>query len=328
MLIDRSVTPAWLHFMHMDNLVRNGKPEHWVGTHLPTQRTLASVHGNTLTFTAPLTDDYDPAFGGGAQTTVARIQTPIRIQQVGIESLHIAAPPRRIALGKGPTFDAITLTATQDAWLRDLRIDDTTTSITVTATSRRITIDRVDIADSVTVLTPAKPFGLSLGGTQTLVMRSTVTGDKLFFAATQARNQGPNVLLHCTFKGDTALEPHQRWATGLLVDNVAVHGGAINLYNRGEMGSGHGWAIAWSVVWNSSADTVTVQSPPGTINWEIGTSGKRVELPMPVFDNQPKGPDIPEGTVDSPAHRVIPDSLYLQQLRDRLGPQAVHNIGW
>ncbi|QMV18250.1 hypothetical protein GOB94_05760 [Granulicella sp. 5B5] len=326
-LINRPVTPAWLHFMQMDNLIRRGKPEHWVGANLPTERTLAAVHGNTLTFTSPLMDDYDPAYGGGTQTTVARIATPVRIQQVGIESLHIVAPPRRIALGN-PAFDAITLTATQDAWVRDIRIDDTTTSITITDTSQRITIDRVDVVDSVTVTTPAKPFGFSLGGTQTLVMRSSITGDKIFFAATQARNQGPNVLLHCTFKGDTALEPHQRWATGLLVDNVTVHDGAINLYNRGEMGSGHGWAIAWSVVWNSSADTITVQSPPGTINWDIGTTGERVLRPMPVFDNQPKGPDIPQGTVDSPGHPVIPDSLYLQQLRDRLGEKAVHAIGW
>ena len=38
-------------------------------------------------------------------------------------------------------------------------------------------------------------------------MRSSLTGDKVFFAATQAREQGPNVILYCTFNGDQSLEP-------------------------------------------------------------------------------------------------------------------------
>jgi hypothetical protein len=199
----------------------------------------------------------------------------------------------------------------------------------VEAAARRITIDHVDVLQRIPIQSSAKNFGFSLAGTQTLVMRSSLTGDKVFFAATQAREQGPNVLLYCTFTGDQSVEPHQRWGTGFLVDNVTVHGGAINLFNRGTMGSGHGWTMGWGVVWNSSADTLSIQNPPGAINWAIGDIGQRVGRPIPITGAGYKGrPDLPEGLFDSPGKRVQPESLYLQQLSDRLGPQAVKAIGF
>jgi hypothetical protein len=39
-------------------------------------------------------------------------------------------------------------------------------------------------------------------------------------------------------------------------------------------------------------------------------------------------PNLPEGIVDSPGTSVTPQSLYLAQLAERLGPQAVRNIGY
>jgi len=259
---------------------------------------------------------------------VKKINRPRRLSQVGVESLAITCPPLHINLSD-PHFDGIAINATEDAWLRDLHLEDTTNSVSVESAARRITIDEVEILQRVAIESPAKPFAFSLAGTQTLVMLSKVKGDKLFFAATQAREQGPNVLLYCGFQGDQSVEPHQRWGTGFLVDNVTVKGGAINFINRGTMGSGHGWTMGWGVVWNSAADTVSVQSPPGAVNWAIGVQGQRVGKPMPITGQGSKnGAILPEGVFDSPGKRVKPESLYLQQLRDRLGPQAAHNIGF
>ena len=162
------------------------------------------------------------------------------------------------------------------------------------------------------------------------MLRSSSHGDKIFFAATQARIQGPNVLLDCDFSGDQAVEPHQRWSTGFLVDNVHVHGGGIHFINRGEMGSGHGWTVGWSVIWNSTADELVAQLPPGSINLVVGSKGQRRRQPMPIIGARGanKGPDLPEAIYDSWNKPVEPRSLYLQQLTDRLGPQAAKNIGY
>ena len=43
--ITRFTTPNWLHFMGMDGMVRDGKPETWVGRFHPTPlRTVAEPH--------------------------------------------------------------------------------------------------------------------------------------------------------------------------------------------------------------------------------------------------------------------------------------------
>jgi hypothetical protein len=328
-LIKHPITPEYLRFMGMDHLVRSGRDEHWIGNSITTERRIAAIRENTLVLDVPLTDDYDPRFGGGAATTVAAVPAPARLHDSGIEALTLTAPSVSIALDE-PHFDAIHIGAAEDVWLRDLDVRDTTNFIQVEASARRVTIDRVDLTERKPITSHAKNFGFSLAGTQTLVMRSSAHADRLIFAATQARIQGPNVLLDCDFSGDLDVEPHQRWATGFLVDNVHVHGGAIHFINRGTMGSGHGWAIGWSVIWNSTADALVAQLPPGSFNWVIGSKGQRRRQPMPITGarGEDKGPDLPEAIYDSWDKPVQPRSLYLQQLTDRLGPQAAKNIGY
>jgi hypothetical protein len=87
------------------------------------------------------------------------------------------------------------------------------------------------------------------------------------------------------------------------------------------MGSGHGWASGWWVAWNCVAKDYIVQQPPGAANWMIGCTGPNKPAPRP-FD---PAPNLPLGTMDSPGVPVRPQSLYLAQLAERLGPQALKN---
>ena len=170
----------------------------------------------------------------------------------------------------------------------------------------------------------AKPADIWAGGTQTLVDRCAATGDNLFYFSTGARMQGPVVVLNCVFHGDGHVSPHMRWATGLLIDCCQVPEGGIDLMNRGEMGTGHGWTIGWSVAWNCRAKTFLIQQPPGSANWAIGCTGKQETAPMP-FRKEPK---LPQGYIESEGQAVVPASLFLAQLRERLGAPALANIGY
>jgi hypothetical protein len=122
--------------------------------------------------------------------------------------------------------------------------------------------------------------------------------------------------------------PHQRWSTGLLVDGTQVPEGGIDLMNRGAMGSGHGWTMGWGVAWNNAARSFVIQSPPGAENWGIGNRGEQQKKPRPTFDPGPPMPVLPEGVLDSDGVPVAPASLYLEQLRERLGDKALRNIGY
>ena len=83
------------------------------------------------------------------------------------------------------------------------------------------------------------------------------------------------IVFHNSTTSDTRSDagPHQRWGNGALFDNITVGGNAINVRNRWDSGSGHGWAGANNVVWNSQANSFIVQNPPTAQNWLIGSTG-------------------------------------------------------
>jgi hypothetical protein len=322
--ITRHTTPQWLHFMGMDKLFRDGKPETWVGDSISTIRTITGRQGNVVTLDVPLTDSYDRSFLPPEGAEAGKIVITGRIEQDAVESLHIVAPARGVAMGD-PLFRAITLSGLRDGWIRDILIDDTTEGIDAAPDTSRITIKNVVIHHTTTITSSAKPADFALRGTQLLVLRCGSVGNDLFYVITGARNQGPNVVLDSVFRGNGRIQPHQRWSTGFLVDNTRVPEGGIDLMNRGEMGTGHGWTMAWGVVWNSSASSLVIQEPPGAANWAIGASGSEETAPMKIIGQRRRdaGPDLPKGIIESPNHKVEPNSLYRAQLAERLGSRAL-----
>jgi hypothetical protein len=212
-----------------------------------------------------------------------------------------------------------------DAWVRDLKVENTINSFYFGGNTSRITIEQVDIHHAVASIGAAKPEDFWTGGTQTLVNHCSATGDNVFYFSTGARMMGPVVVLNCAFHGNGHIQPHMRWATGLLLDNCQVPESGIDLMNRGIMGSGHGWTVGWSVAWNCVARTYTIQQPPGSMNWAIGCQGTPETSAQP---GSPKEAKLPSGIFDSQGTPVTPTSLYLAQLKERLGEQAVKNIGY
>lgn len=326
-LIDRPVTDAWIHFMGMDKLVRNGMPETWIGagTIIHTDRVIAAISGDQITLDVPLSDSYD------AQYTKPGVKiTPYtfdgRIEQVGLESMRIVASAASVPISD-PIFSVLDMNDVIDGWVKDVVADECTNGFSIGATSKRITVDGA-VFNRVTPIdgSAGYPFSYAISGTQTLVMRSSTHADKVYSYATMARVSGPNVLLD--FKGTgtwTRIEPHQRWATGLLLDGVDSPGGSINLIDRGYLGSGHGWTIGFAVAWNGVAMDLTVQQPPGAQNWAIGASGAlKTQAEAGKADTTP----MPSGITESIGKAVAPRSLYLAQLCERLGPQALANIGY
>ena len=78
------------------------------------------------------------------------------------------------------------------------------------------------------------------------------------------------------------------------------------------------------MAWNCLAKDYVIQNPPGAANWMIGCLGESTLKPRPFGT----GPLLAEGIKDSPGKPVTPQSLYLAQLAERLGPQAMKNIGY
>src|SRR5215471_6462045 len=319
-LVQRPVTADWVRFMGMDTLVRDGKLQTWIkaGSMIRTDREVKSIAGDRLTLDAPLSDSVDAKFGGAS---LVRYRFPGRITEVGVENLRITAPFEDIPI-TGPQFTALRMDAVEDGWARDLEIQETQNGVTIGAAAKRLTLTNLRIVHSAAHSGSAAPADFALQGTQILLDRCAVTGaEGTWPVVTQAQVTGPLVVLN--FAADhRGIAPHQRWATGLLVDGAKLPGGTerapgIAFSNRNTAGSGHGWDIGWAVAWNVSSPFLLVQQAPGTMNWCIGCVGK------PVAQG-----NFPGGTFDSAGKMVTPASLYLEQLRERLGTAAVANIGY
>ncbi|MBV8659968.1 MAG: hypothetical protein JO142_19280, partial [Burkholderiales bacterium] len=326
--VRRRATSAWIHFMGMDTLVRSGNPQTWIDANNDNEiwrRTITAVNGNQVSLDQPLTDSFDSTYIATNGGTVEQYTTSGIVSQIGVEHLAMEGMPR----GSGFDYGVINIDGASDAWMNDVLAHNFTSGVVVARNGSRITIESVQLShDNNNVTCPgAKQFEFSIDGTQVLVDRSSSTGSmQAFYYATQGQTTGPNVLLNFTGRAQAcaAIEPHQRWASGLLVDGANISG-EIALGDRGTDGSGHGWSMGWGVVWNSSADALAVQSPPGATNWVIGSSGTVNKV---IADGENVPSNIQLGTYDSQNIPVAPQSLYLAQLCQRLGPQALRNIGY
>ena len=328
-LIRRPVTAAWVAFMDMDELVRNGAPQTWIapGNEILTDRSITAIDGNRISIDAPLTDSFDAQYLNPPGGTVATYTFPGRITQVGVEHLSIVAPGQEVT---GTQYRAVSMSNVMNGWLHDLAIRDTQNSISLNNTTKRVTVDAVNVVHTSRQSSSAAPVDFALSGTELLANNCSVTGmGNTWPFVTHSRVTGPIVILNA-FADDRGFGPHQRWATGMLCDRCDfpnTYGGdkaGIGYSNRGYLGSGHGWDAGWAVAWNVTAATFLVQAPPGVKNWCIGCVGAVLSLPAPGGD----GTILPNGIYESLGTPVTPGSLYLAQLKQRLGSSAIHNIGY
>jgi hypothetical protein len=317
-LITKTVTKAWLHYIGMDSLMNGGVADTWlaVGTDITTDRTIAGISGNKITFDGPITDNFDSEYQGSPVGTVAKYTFSGRLTQCGLEDLKIVAP------ADTSSFPSITMDSVMDCWVRNIVIQDGVNCVSVRKCSRRITFDNVIINHTVPTTNPALPMDFTCRGTQLLFNRCRTNGVGSWCWTTGSIGTGPMVVLNFKSTQTTGIEPHQRWSTGILADCDSIpnsdqtHQG-ISFRNRGTYGSGHGWTTGWSVAWNAIAPYFLVSNAPGTINWAIGGFGTKTTI---------SGDS--DGIYDHFNSTVAPKSLYLQQLLERLGPQALVNIGY
>jgi hypothetical protein len=279
------------------------------------ERTVTSVSGDTITLDAPLPQALEQQY---THATVWKYTFTGRITEAGVEDLA----------GDGKAFESdpswhgggyfnsalVSLGNAENSWVRKVYADHFGSAFSFGAGALHDTmLDTRSLDESVPLDIHAQPAAYTISGQQSLIDTCKVTGTNLHAWVTEADTPGPNVVTNCqaTNTGSRILDagPHQRWATGVLFDDITMHGGAsIELHDRQWNGSGQGWAGANSVLWNCSVGEFQVENPPTAHNWAIGCTGKQAP---PAAAHQP-------GEFQSSGTRVEPTSLYAEQLRERL----------
>jgi hypothetical protein len=328
-LVRRPITTAWVALMGMDKLESSSDAgETWLkpGGTIDTDRTIAAIAGNAVTLDAPLTDSFDSTVLSPPGGSIVKYTFAGRVSQIGVEHLRLIGPAVDIPIAD-PQYSGFALNDVVDAWLSDVAVEDTQGAFTVSGRAKRVTLDRVSVTHTIPH-TGDNMADYSISGTQTLVSSATSVGTGEWPIVTQGEETGPIVALKFTSNQPSGISPHQRWATGLLADSCAFPNSpkgtpGVAFWDRGTHGSGQGWTVGWAVAWNVSSPFLLVQQPPGSQNWCIGCTGEIVVKAPAGSSTTP-----PNGVFDSPGKSVTPGSLYLAQLCERLGPQAVVNVGY
>lgn len=282
------------------------KAEDYFVNHL---RTIENINGNTISINIPIVDAIEEQYGGG---TVSKVKMKNRISNCGVENIRfksVYSSPE----DENHAWSAIVLNQTENSWVKNVTAKFFAYScVTIDKSSNFNTIEDCAMLTPVSQITGGRRYSFYIGGGMgNLFQRCYSSGGRHDFV-TGARVTGPNVFLDCYSDSCYAdIGPHHRWATGTLFDNI--RGGQIRVQNRKAMGTGHGWAGAQTMFWNvkSYKADIKVESPNGAMNWGIGCEG--------IIKNG-------DGYWEHWNNRVTPRSLYLQQLQDRLGKQAVENI--
>jgi hypothetical protein len=323
-------TKAWIHMLGMDALVRDGKPQTWLGegSGVDYFRTISAIDGNKITLDIPLPEAIDAELLAPETAVVSKATWAKRMIHSGVESLRIDAPLSTGIL-TAPHYKAISFDGCEDCWANDIFSNEALGLVEVTKTVRRITLEKIQSVHTSTVERGAGSAGdFGIRGSQILIDRCSVKYINCggFYVDTAFSNSCLNVILNCTFEGTGAIQPHQRWSTTMLTDSCSLPDGGIDYINRATAGSGHGWSMAWGVVWNCQAKRLDIQQPPNSVNWCIGCTGELALKKVPK--GEPPAPPPSGPWLSSVGTPVNPKSLYLAQLRERLGDQAVSNIGY
>jgi hypothetical protein len=324
-IVQWNMTEAFIHMLGMDHIPPRrdgGEVRQWpTNMALRFDRRIVAMKktdkGFLLALNAPLTQRMPKE----DNPVVWKYDFPGRISQVGVENLRSDGAAYR----KGPNYNNPTIPhrtdgsffdsifaeyeAVENAWMRNVQLENYNNLVVIHQHGRAITIEDVEGAHIDTPLkkSHAAPFAFEVDGQQVLMQHCNLTGRLNHVWETQARVAGPNVFRDSWAKGsDLDAGAHQRWATGTLWEQLTLKG-KYDDYNQWNLGSGHGWAGAYNVLWNSNVDDIQVESPPGTYNWVIGTKGRPMNPQPGAHGAYYQSPDVP----------AEPASLYLEQRKER-----------
>lgn len=373
-VIERIGNKAWINFMGMDRIAPQWKSSsdlsqekieeyrkegklsadgkkydstiQWAegSKNIRFERTVTEVAGSDLVVDIPITTPFQKEYGGGV---VYKYEYEDRPENIGVENLRAVSEYNKEItadlpyLKKYPADEKhgwtfLSMNTCENVWAKDLTCEAFAFGYVTKPGCKYATIQECSFVDPVSLIEGGRRYGFCFGGQLGLVERCYSRNGRHDFvlAATVA---GPNAFVECrSEQAHAASEPHQRWATGCLWDNCEVTGpmGYFSISNRGNYGTGHGWAGAQMVLWNCKADLVVLMSPPTAQNFAVGTRASHTKWATPehlqmlverlnkVSGNnfQYNGlPVVGNGFIELQNGLAEPRSLYYKQLENRKG---------
>ncbi len=297
-IVLRPCTQAWIDALGMDKL------EHpWTSgsREVSMERVITRVEGKRVFIDESITTALDAKYG---ESSISRYTWDKRIRQCGVEDVKgISDYNSSVKDDEQHGWTFVEIRRAEDCWARRLVSEHFGYScVSVGDGGRRISVLDSASLDPISQVTGGRRYAFGInGGSQCLIVGCYTRDDRHQYV-TGANTAGPNAFVASSSENArNDAGPHHRWASGILWDRIECHGDAINIRDRGNWGTGHGWAGANCVVWNAKADSFIIQNPPTARNWLIGSIGK-------ISGDK--------GTCDANGAPVFPASLWGNQRQD------------
>jgi len=270
------------------------------------ERTVTKVEGNRIFIDNPIVMEMDSGYGGGE---VYSYSFKGRIAEDGVENIYFESEY------DGDTDEdhgwvAVQMNNIENSWVRNITCRYFGYGcVELGPGAKQVTVEDSKCLDAKSIITGGRRYSFCNNGQLNLFENLETTEGRHDFV-TGARTLGPNVFYNCRARQEHAdIGPHHRWSAGTLYDNINTDG-EINVQDRGNWGSGHGWAGVTQIVWNCSAKRAAVQNP-----W---VSGKNYCIGLQGGKYPGRFPDRPDGIWEGQNKRGLqPASLYRAQLEAR-----------
>jgi len=329
-VVRRHGNQAWIDAVGMNG---DTPASRWRPFTIDWDRVVVDVQRNTITVDAPITCAIETRWGGGE---LIKYTDAGRIEKVGVENLRGISEfdPTKRTREYGnmdrPNYVAeeyysdedhyrnlVVFDNAKNGWVRNVTALHFVNSMVGTQRgSKWITVQDCVSREPISRRMGARRFTFALRGQLALVQRCHSDKGRHSFMTGQPTGSG-NVFLDCRATSPfSSSEPHEQWATGTLYDNVQAP-----LTARFWKNINIGWAGANTVFWNCQGDFL-VQKPPTAQNFSFGHIG----INAVVFNVPLQDATKDNGHIESLDRHVTPRSLYLTQLRERLGDPAVRQI--
>ena len=307
-IIYRPGTDQWIKDLKMDRIeARNGTKQWQAGEYnFRFERTVTGIEGNTIHFDNPVVLAMERKYG---EAEIFKYDFDGRISDVGIEDLYCESE-YETDTAENHAWDAVRFDKIENGWVRRVTSKYFGYScVNLGDDARNISVLDCNCFEPKSIITGGRRYSFNNTGQMNLFMNCRATEGRHDFV-TGARTCGPNVFYNCSATNTHAdIGPHHRWAMGTLYDNI-ITDGEINVQDRGNYGSGHGWAGVNQILWNCTVKRATVQSPyVNGKNYCIGLKGEKA---AGRFKDRPGGEWEGQNR-----EGLQPQSLYLAQLKAR-----------
>ncbi|MCP5538258.1 MAG: hypothetical protein H7A51_18750 [Akkermansiaceae bacterium] len=309
-IVRRTPNQAWI------DLIKMGQYG-WTPSAYNTQspRTITAIDGNRITLDAPLIHAIESQYGGG---DVFRYHFNNGLHNVGIERMRLASSYTSNT-DEDHGWAAVQFSRVENAWVRRITAQFFGNNcVSVINQSQKVTVEDCSMLDAKSENTGGRRYSFNLDGACFTLVQRCYTREGRHDYVTGSLTAGPNVFVDCVAKNTYANSgPHHRYAQGLLFDNVSA--GQIDVENRRDSGTGHGWSGAQTVFWSCNVSGGFIcDAPKAAMNFCIGSVGNKHDGTW--------APSEPDGFWELRQTNITPRSLYYRQLQDRLGAHAMQLV--